>query len=253
MIITSARDDVEDELLTRLMTSDADESAQQTLAVLADALSNEGREVSEAEVERWLDFQRWLMIDAPYRVIIPFRQAILAAYNKRLKAVEARGEKPNIQLRLRRDVHAFLTAIKTSAILHKANRGTDSDGRIVATIDDYRHAHEAFDEGLARLYKIKTPDTALAVVRAVEAMGATPTFGVKVTVSALMAKLGITGRGAANDRLRDAEDRGFLRLVETPGGYGRTSSAHLRDRQDVRRNCRRACGGRRAGGVSIAG
>jgi 5S rRNA maturation endonuclease (ribonuclease M5) len=223
VIITSARDDVEDELLTRLMTSDADESAQQTLAVLADALSNEGREVSEAEVERWLDFQRWLMIDAPYRVIIPFRQAILAAYNKRLKAVEARGEKPNIQLRLRRDVHAFLTAIKTSAILHKANRGTDSDGRIVATIDDYRHAHEAFDEGLARLYKIKTPDTALAVVRAVEAMGATPTFGVKVTVSALMAKLGITGRGAANDRLRDAEDRGFLRLVETPGGYGRTS------------------------------
>jgi hypothetical protein len=168
---------------------------------LADALSNEDREVSEAEVERWLDFQRWLMIDAPYRVIIPFRQAILAAYNKRLKAVEARGEKPNIQLRLRHDVHAFLTAIKTSAILHKANRGTDSDGRIVATIDDYRHAHEAFDEGLARLYKIKTPDTALAVVRAVEAMGATPTFGVKVTVSALMAKLGITGRGAANDRL----------------------------------------------------
>ena len=30
VIITSARDDVEDELLTRLMTSDADESAQQT-------------------------------------------------------------------------------------------------------------------------------------------------------------------------------------------------------------------------------
>jgi hypothetical protein len=54
-------------------------------------------------------------------------------------------------------------------------------------------------------------------------MGATPTFGVKVTVSALMAKLGITGRGAANDRLRDAEDRGFLRLVETPCGYGRTT------------------------------
>ena len=223
VIITSARDDVEDELLTRLMTSDADESAQQTLAVLADALSNEDRDVSAAEVEKWLDFQRWLMIDAPYRVIIPFRQAILAAYNKRLKTVEARGEKPNIQLRLRRDVHGFLTAIKTSAILHKANRGTDTDGRIVATIDDYRHAHEAFDEGLARLYKIKTPDTALAVVRAVEAMGATPTLGVKVTVSALMAKLGITGRGAANDRLRDAEDRGFLRLVEAPGGYGRAS------------------------------
>ena len=223
VIITSARDDVEDELLTRLMTSDADESRQQTLAVLAEALSPEDREVSEAEVERWLDYQRWLMMDAPYKVVIPFRRAILAAYNKRLKDAEARGEKANVQLRLRRDVQGFLTAVKTSAILHKANRETNGAGEIVATLDDYRHAHEAFDEGLARLYKIKTPETALAVVRAVESMGATPTFGVKVTVSALMAKLGIAGRGAASDRLRDAADRGFLKLVERAGGYGPTS------------------------------
>jgi hypothetical protein len=38
-----------------------------------------------------------------------------------------------------------------------------------------------------------------------------------------MAKLGIAGRGAASDRLRDAADRGFLKLVEPAGGYGRTS------------------------------
>jgi hypothetical protein len=223
VIITSARDNVEDELLTRLMTSDADESAQQTLAVLAEALSIEDRNGSEPEVEKWLDFQRWLMLDAPYKVIIPFRPAILAAYNKRFKDVEARGEKPNIQLRLRRDVHGFLTAITTSAILHKAKREMDEGGRIIATIDDYRHAHEALDEGLARLYKIKTPETALAVVRAVEAMGATPTLGVEVTVSALMAKLGIASRGTARERLIDAADRGFLKLVERTGGYGRTS------------------------------
>ena len=36
VIITSARDNVEDELLTRLMTSDADESPEQTLAVLSE-------------------------------------------------------------------------------------------------------------------------------------------------------------------------------------------------------------------------
>jgi hypothetical protein len=99
----------------------------------------------------------------------------------------------------------------TSAILHKAQRQTDSVGRIVATLDDYRHAHEAFDGGLGRLYKVKTPETALAVVKAVEAMGATQEKGVKVSVTGLMDKLGITGRGTANDRLRDAEERGFLR------------------------------------------
>ena len=97
-------------------------------------------------------------------------------------------------------------------------------GRIVASLDDYRHAHEAFDGGLGRLYKIKTPETALAVVRAVEAMGATRDAGIKVSVTNLMDKLGIAGRGTANDRLRDAEERGFLKLVETAAEYGRTSA-----------------------------
>jgi hypothetical protein len=223
VIITSARDNVEDELLTRLMTSDADESPAQTLAVLSKVLPVEDRDVSEAEIERWLDFQRWLTIEAPYEVAIPFRWAILKSFTERRKEMERRGEKPKIQLRLRRDVQGMLTAIKTSAILHKARREKDAIGRIIATIDDYRHAHEAFDEGLARLYKVKTPETALAVVRAIEEMGATEWDGVKVTVSALMLKLGITGRGATADRLKDAEDRGFIKLIEKTGGYGRTT------------------------------
>jgi hypothetical protein len=85
------------------------------------------------------------------------------------------------------------------------------------------HAYEAFDEDLARLYKVKTPETALAVVRAIEEMGATEWDGVKVTVSALMLKPGVTGRGATADRLKDAEDRGFIKLVEKTSGYGRTT------------------------------
>ena len=224
IIITSARDNLEEEMLTRLMTSDADESPKQTLDVLADVLTKEAQEVDEAEIERWRCFQRWLELGGPYGVVIPYRQAIFAALNARLAEMQACGKEPNIQLRIRRDVHGFLTAIKTSAILHKAQRKTDSNGRIVASLDDYRHAHEAFDGGLGRLYKIKTPETALAVVRAVEAMGATRDVGVKVSVTNLMDKLGITGRGTANERLRDVEERGFLKLVETAAEYGRTTA-----------------------------
>ena len=220
VIITSARDNVEDELLTRLMTSDADESREQTLAVLSDVLSMEGRGVNDEEIEPWLDLQRWLAIEAPYEVAVPFRWAIKEAFDERLKQAERRGENPKIQLRLRRDVHGMLTAIKTSAILHKAQREKDARGRIVATIADYRHAHEAFDEGLAHLYKTKTPETALAVVKAIEDMGATDAIGVRVTVSALMLRLGISGRGAAADRLKDAQDRGFIELVDRLSGYG---------------------------------
>jgi hypothetical protein len=224
VIVTSARDDLEEEMLTRLLTSDADESPEQTLDVLADVLSGEDRSVENAEVARWLDFQRWLELDAPYDVVIPFSGDILAAFKHRLAEFEARGEQPRVKLRIRRDIHGFLTAIKTSAILHKAQRKIDSSRRILASLDDYRHAHEAFDGGLGRLYKIKTPETALAVVRAVEAMGATRDAGIKVSVTNLMDKLGITGRGTANDRLRDAEERGFLKLVETAADYGRTSA-----------------------------
>ena len=42
VVITSARDNVEDEMLTRLMTSDADESAQQTVNVVLGRHSDGG-------------------------------------------------------------------------------------------------------------------------------------------------------------------------------------------------------------------
>ena len=211
-------------MLTRLMTSDADESPEQTLDVLADVLTNETAVSTRQKSGGGSIFSAGWSLSAPYDVVIPFRKAILAAYKKRLAEIKRAANGPNIKLRIRRDIHGFLTAIKTSAILHKAQRKTDPNGRIVASLDDYRHAHEAFDGGLGRLYKIKTPETALAVVRAVEAMGATRDAGIKVSVTNLMDKLGITGRGTANDRLRDAEERGFLKLVETAAEYGRTSA-----------------------------
>ena len=82
VIITTARDNVEDELLTRLVMSDADETGRQTKAVLKGVLAKEVRRVDEEEIRSWLDFQRWLEADAPYEVVIPFRPAILAAFNE---------------------------------------------------------------------------------------------------------------------------------------------------------------------------
>jgi hypothetical protein len=136
VLVTSARNNIEEELLTRLMTSDADESQEQTVNVLAAALTDEeDEEKVKDETDRWLDYQRWLALDAPYDVVIPFRRAILLAILARQKAAEERSEKPKFRLRIRRDIHGFQTAIWTSAILHKSQREKDSKGRIVATID----------------------------------------------------------------------------------------------------------------------
>jgi hypothetical protein len=227
VLITSARNNIEEELLTRLMTSDADESQEQTENVIEAALTDEdgeeNKETARAEIGQWLDYQCWIALDAPYDVSVPYRPAILQAIRAQRKAATKRGEKPKFKLRIRRDIHGFLTAIRTSAILHKALREKDEKGRIIATLDDYQNAHEAFDPGLASLYKTVSPVTTIAVVRAIEEMGATITKSVKVTVTTLMEKLGISGRGTANDRLRDAEDRGYIKLVDKQGGYGKTT------------------------------
>jgi hypothetical protein len=224
VLVTSARNNIEEELLTRLMTSDADESQEQTEKVLTAVLEDEeDEEKVNAEIGQWVDYQRWIDLDAPYDVLIPYSHAILAAIRAQRDDARKRGEKPKFKLRIRRDIQGFLTAIRTSAILHKSQREKDSQGRIVATIDDYRNAHEAFDPGLASLYKIASPLTTIAVVRAIEEMGATTSTAVKLTVTTLMDKLGITGRGTANDRLRDAQERGYIELIEKHGGYGRTT------------------------------
>jgi hypothetical protein len=221
VIVTSARDNIEDELLTRLMICDADESIEQTNAVLQDVLSNEDRDGAPEEVAQWLDFQGWLETSGPYDVTIPYRRAILDAYVKRNAAVE----EPNIQLRIRRDIHGFLTAIKTSAILYCAQRETNGQGRIVATLDDYENAYRAFGPGLASLYRYQPPETLVAVVRAVERMKAHGSADnmfnkdeVRVSISALMSELGISGRGIAASRLRAAVDAGYLQLTSFAKG-----------------------------------
>jgi hypothetical protein len=227
VLITSARNNIEEELLTRLLTSDADESQEQTEMVVEAALTDredaDERDEVEKEIDQWLDFQRWLALDSPYDVVIPFGRAILQAIRGQREDARRIGEKPKFKLRIRRDIHGFLTAIRTSAILHKAQREKDEKERIIATLDDYKHAHEAFDPGLASLYKTVSPVTTIAVVRAIEEMGATNSNPAKVTVTSLMEKLGVTGRGTANDRLRDAEERGYIKLVDKQGGYGRTT------------------------------
>jgi hypothetical protein len=149
----------------------------------------------------------------------------LAAYRERLK---------ELPLRHRRDIHGFLTAIETSAILYKAQRSRDANGRIVAMIDDYRHAHEAFDQGVAGLSSIAVPETLAAVVNAVEAIGAatetarawdegTSASGVKVSWQARADKLGIA-RNTAGARLSEAVERGLLKLSIPPSGYSRTGA-----------------------------
>ena len=71
VLITSARNNIEEELLTRLMGSDADERQEQTENVIEAALTEEDGEDKEtvrAEIDQWVDYQRWIALDGPYDV-----------------------------------------------------------------------------------------------------------------------------------------------------------------------------------------
>ena len=110
-------------------------------------------------VEQWQDLQRWLQLDGPFEVFVPFAPAIRAAYAD----LELR-----LPLRARRDVVSILTAVHASAIVHKAQRATGKDGAIIAKLDDYRIAHAAFAEGMRSLYFPTTAKTTVLLVRVIE-------------------------------------------------------------------------------------
>ena len=221
-ILTTAKD-VDHELKTRTLVQDTDETGAQTVAIVRRALS---QPKGPLNFQPWLDYQQLLAMDAPYRVTVPFSEAIFAAFQKwRPGFLKASA------LRMRRDVHSFLSAIKASAVTHKFQRETAEDGAIIAALDDYRHAHEAFDEGLAAVHDAgdsQISENVIAVIEAVEEMMGDGDLGsVKVTARELAKKLRVGSSSTAWTRLMAAVDCGALEWDETMSG-GRGGPRYFR-------------------------
>jgi hypothetical protein len=240
VIITSARDNIEDEMMTRLMVSDADESDEQTRAIVRRALTKRG---AIPDRQPWVDFQRWLGLGGPYEVVIPFLTAIRKAH----KLMERK-----LPLRYRRDIGSFITAIEASAIVHSAQRQRDADNQIIAKMDDYEAAFDAFDRDMNNLYEVEhdtdsaghIPTTLKAVIHAIEKMVQEDQRErderrvthddkkhdqmAKVTIDRLMRALGINSRKTAADRLKTARDLRLIELYEPPFGLGKTSPHYYR-------------------------
>jgi hypothetical protein len=240
VIVTSARNNIEDELMTRLLLADSDESLSQSSKVLTSMLdaaagAPQSAPLTIAEIERFRDFQRWLELGGPYDVIIPFAPAIRAAFTL-TPAVTPTA------IRVRRDLGGMIAAVSASAILHKAQRLTDQ-GRIVATLDDYRHAYEAFAPGVAALYRPQVSAGVVALVTTLEGLiegerkrieaecaailckdptAALPplehgTEGtIRVTVRQLLPALGIASYDTVSDRIRQALAAGVIEIAN-PG------------------------------------
>ena len=125
VILTTTRVGLHPENENRLISVGVDDSRAQTAAVLRGTAAEKAREVDAAG---WRAYQEWLAFQ-PAEVSIPYA-GILAEMI------------PPVDVRLRRDFNQILSLIKASAILHQLYRHRDDKGRIVASLEDYRHIRD---------------------------------------------------------------------------------------------------------------
>jgi hypothetical protein len=242
VLVTSARDNVEVEMLTRLAFADADESIEQNNQIMtahfdaAAALRNLTDE-EKTEVELLVDFQRWLEDGKPYDVVVPFAPQIRAAFVATPRAV-----------RIRRDIGTLIAGVDASAVLHKAQREIDGQGRIIANLDDYGHAVDAFGPGVEIFHNPKLSPGVIALVHVLEQLiekerENCPDDGMFDDAAAaprrLLAKaLGLASRKTVDNRLEAARSAEAIECLNdgAPLGVARRYRV-LTSSEDLEREC----------------
>jgi hypothetical protein len=163
VMLTTARENVEPELETRLLRSSADEAqsttrlVQRSMALAAAGKRPTPKSCFSAETMRKL--QQLLALRGPFDVEIPFAEEFVVA-----------GHSVPAFVRARRDTGQVLAAIRASAILHYYQRQKTEDGKIIATVDDYRHAYTACASGMTAVYNPTASVEVVAFIKVLEKM-----------------------------------------------------------------------------------
>jgi hypothetical protein len=198
-ILTTTRVKLDPDLETRLLSIPVTDSAAQTKAVMYALAEEQGEPQIDLE---WFSLQPVVAEDGGCRVIIPFARDLADAI-------------PPAATRLRRDFGVILELIRAHALLHRATRDRDENGRTIAVIDDYAVVRELvadlISEGVGRTVSPETRET----VEAIERLG--PDYEDGVMQAALAVELHLD-RGTVSRRVRKALDGGYLRNLEDKRG-----------------------------------
>ena len=199
MLFTTTKTKVHSENETRVLSLNTNDSREQTARVLLEIAKE--HEIGEDDgLSLWRALQSYLQHHGERRITVPYATALA-------KKV------PPVAVRMRRDFSSILSLIRSHALLHQATRERDQQGRVVATLDDYRQVRELISDVLA------------------EGVGATVSGTVRETVDAVQ-KLekpeGVMAREIADlldldksnvsRRLRMAAEGGYLRNLEDKRG-----------------------------------
>jgi hypothetical protein len=204
LIVTTTMEKLHPENETRLLSllvTDTQEQTGQILRALAD------EEIAPPDLEPWVALQEWLAA-AERRVTIPFAKIL--------------AEKvPPVAVRLRRDFGAVLNLTRAHAVLYQASRDRDDQGRVVATVEDYRVVRDLVGdlvaEGVDATVSATVRATVQTVRRLVDDAGGDP-----VSLGPIAEALKLD-KSAASRRLKTAIGKGFVKNLENqkgkPGKY----------------------------------
>ncbi len=199
LLVTTTAPRLHPENETRLLSLTVTDTQDQTRNVLA-ALAEESR-AEGPDLEEWRALQGWLETQ-DNRVTVP--------YAARLASLV-----PPIAVRLRRDFGALLNLIRAHAILHRATRSTDQDGRVIATVKDYARVREIVADLVSEGVESAVPPTVRETVEELRNLRADEEGPATIADLAKALKL---DKSAAWRRVRSAMDRGYIKNLEDRKG-----------------------------------
>lgn len=192
-LITTSTKPLGDQATTRTLTVSIPDSPDQTRLVLHAQADRVNQVAAPPDLNGWIALDRWLALAGERRVVIPFANLLAD-----LVPVNA--------VRMRRDFRQLLSVIQALALLHQNLRDRDSQGRIIATSDDYAEARWLLEETFtSTVHEGLTP----AVRETVEEVGRLSSGTNPVSESHLVDELGLA-KSTIHDRVRRALRGGWL-------------------------------------------
>ncbi len=192
-LITTSIKPLGDQASTRVLTVSILDSAEQTRLVLHAQADKANQSTVAPDLSQWVALQKWLELAGERRVVIPFAHALADLV-------------PATAVRMRRDFHQLLTVIQAVALLHQRQRERDSQGRIVASLDDYAQARWLLEEVFTTtVHEGLTP----AVRETVEVVTRLSVDGSPVTEQELARELGLA-KSTIHYRVQRALKGGWL-------------------------------------------
>jgi hypothetical protein len=204
LLTSTTRISLHPENETRLFSVAVTDSQDSQRAVFARwGAEAAGDEAEAVDSTCWHALGSWLEV-GERRVVIP--------YAKRLAELL-----PAHALRMQRDWVATLALVRACALLHRATRGRDHAGRIIAVMDDYRHVRDLVEPIVAAGVEAAVKASVRQTVEAVAKLLSESPAG--VDQRALRFELQLD-RAAVSRRVADAIACGYLRDGEDRGrGY----------------------------------